>query len=151
MKQETDPLRLKNQTGFPIYLCAKEITNLMRGLLAPYELTYTQFIIMMYLWEIGESNLKDAADSLLLDPSTLTPVLKKLEAKGYVTKQRSQGDERNLTIKLTERGSELREKLSGLPLEIKQKLGLDSEETKIIRSLMTKMLNNIKKEKYDGR
>lgn len=150
MSGRFDELRLKNQTGFPIYLCGKEIANLLCSLLDPYGLTYTQFIIMTYLWETGGSNVKDASDALMLDPSTLTPILKKLEGKGYITRERDENDERNLMIKVTEAGEKLRIDVSAVPKKVKESLGLSSEETKTIRELMYKMLINLKKEKNNA-
>ena len=76
-----DALKLRNQLCFPVYLCAKEITQRYAPFLEEIDLTYTQYIVMMYFWEKGESNMKEAGKALLLDPSTLTPLLNKLEKK----------------------------------------------------------------------
>ena len=145
-----DSLKLRNQTGFPVYLCAKELFNEYNSLLEPYGLTYTQMIVMMYLWEVGDSSLKEASDALLLDPSTLTPILKRLEAKGYVSRERSAGDERSLIIKPTETGMKLREAASAVPGEAKKILGLTEDEEKTLRSLRYKALDNIERNKNNG-
>ena len=145
MTKGQDFLRLENQTCFPIYLCAKEISNSINSLLKPYGLTYPQFIIMMYLWEVGESNVTETADALLLDPSTVTPILKKLEIKGYVTRRRGDSDERTLHINVTKKGEELKDATSSLPGQAKDMLGLSKSEEEQLRTLTIKTLNNIKK------
>ena len=101
-------LRLKNQLCFPIYLCSKEIIRKYTLYLEKLDLTYTQYVVMMYFWENKKSNVKDLGKALLLDSSTLTPLLKKLEAKGYVKRQRSSEDERNLIVELTSKGDKIK-------------------------------------------
>ena len=96
-----EPLKIDNQLCFPLYACAKEVIKLYKPLLAPLDLTYTQFITMMVLWEEGEMNVKDLGKKLFLDSGTLTPVLKKLESKGLITRQRSKEDERVLLVTIT--------------------------------------------------
>ena len=105
-----DSLTLKNQLCFPIYLCSKEIIRRYTPLLDDLDLTYTQYITMMYLWEHNTSNVKDISDALFLDSGTLTPLLKKLEAKEYITRTRSLKDERNLDVTITKKGLALRDK-----------------------------------------
>ena len=109
MTDKYEAIRLKNQLCFPIYLCSKEITRKYGALLEKLDLTYTQYVVMMYFWEKKSSNVKELGKTLMLDPSTLTPLLKKLEAKGYLTRERSQSDERNLTVSLTEKGDSLKD------------------------------------------
>ena len=145
-----DDLKLRYQTGFPVYLCAKELYNRFNELLLPYDLTYTQAIVMTYLWEVGESNVRDASNALLLDPSTLTPLLKRLEGKGYISRQRDGNDERILTVRPTEKGMMLKNDISGIPAEAKNMLGLSAEELSTLRSLITKALNNIERNKRNG-
>ena len=89
MEDKYEALKLKNQLCFPVYLCAKEIQRKYAPFLDKLNLTYTQYVVMMYFWEHGGSNVKAIGNALLLDPSTLTPLLKKLEAKGYITRTRS--------------------------------------------------------------
>ena len=146
----TDGLKLHNQTGFPVYLCAKQLYNKLNELLMPYDLTYTQMIVMMYLWEVGESNVKEASEALLLDPSTLTPILKRLESKGYISRQRDEADERSLTIKPTENGMLLKKEVSGIPAEANKIFGLTQEESKALRSLIYKALDNMERDRKNG-
>jgi DNA-binding MarR family transcriptional regulator len=104
MDLKYDSLTLKNQLCFPIYLASKEIIRKYTPILDKLNLTYTQYIVMMYLWEKKTSNVKEIGKTLLLDSSTLTPLLKKLESKGFITRVRSSEDERNLIIEITEKG-----------------------------------------------
>ncbi len=144
-----DSIKLKNQLCFPVYLCAKEITRKYGPILEKINLTYTQYIVMMYFWEKGESNVKEISRTLLLDSSTLTPLLKKLEEKGFVTRERSNTDERNLVVKITEKGLALREKAVEVPTKIGKCLNLTTEETKTLYNLSYKVLQNIEKENHN--
>lgn len=146
METKYDSLILKNQLCFPIYLCSKEIIHRYAPLLKKIDLTYTQYIVMMYFWEIKKSNVKDLGKSLLLDPSTLTPLLKKLEKKGFITRVKSTIDERNLEIKVTEKGMKLRDKALSIPKEMGKCLNLSKEETKLLYNLSYKIIANTKKE-----
>ncbi len=147
MSCEFAPLMLKYQLSFPIYLCGKEIVNQYGALLEPLGLTYTQYVVMMYFWEKGSSNVKCLSDTLLLDPSTLTPVLKKLEQKGYLRRERSSEDERSLTVTVTKAGLALRESALPLPKEMFGCFGLSEEEARTLYSLLYKLLQNIENTK----
>ena len=136
-------LKLKNQICFPIYLCSKEIIRRHNQYLAEFNLTYTQFIVMMYFWEKKTSNLKDLAKTMMIDPSTLTPLLKKIEKKGYIKRVRSKEDERNLVITLTESGEELRDKVLGIPELLKNCIDMSDEELEQLYVLIKKMLLNL--------
>ena len=96
MKDKYDALKLENQLCFPLYACSKEIVRRYKPYLDEIDLTYTQYIAMMVLWEHGRINVKDMGALLYLDSGTLTPVLKKLEQKGYLTRERDHADERVL-------------------------------------------------------
>ena len=139
-------LQLKNQLCFPIYLCAKEIQRRYTPFLDEINLTYTQYVVMMYLWEKGSSNVKDMGDALLLDPSTLTPLLKKLETKGYLTRTRSVQDERNLIIELTQEGWAIRDKAVEIPPQIGKCINLTEDEAVLLYKTLYKILQNVEKE-----
>ncbi len=139
-------LKLQNQLCFPIYLCAKEITRKYDKLLKKVNLTYTQYIVMMYFWENKISNVKDLGKVMILDSSTLTPLLKKLENKGYLTRERSQIDERNLIVKITKEGEKLKEKVLDVPNQIGKCLDLEESEAKELYRLTYKALQNIEKD-----
>ena len=146
MESKYDSLTLKNQLCFPIYLCSKEIIRKYTPMLSKLDLTYTQYIVMMYFWEKETSNVKDISQALLLDSGTLTPLLKKLEAKGYITRVRSIKDERNLEVTITEKGLNLRKKALSIPLNMANCIGLSKEESEMLYSLIYKILLNILKE-----
>ena len=139
-------LKLKNQLCFPIYLCSKEIIRKYTPLLDELKLTYTQYIVMMYFWEVKESNVKELGDALLLDSSTLTPLLKKLEVKGYIKRKRSKQDERNLIIHLTEEGDKLKDKALDIPKKVGACLNLSESEAENLYKLIYKVLTNVTKE-----
>ncbi|MBP5248687.1 MAG: MarR family transcriptional regulator [Lachnospiraceae bacterium] len=141
-----ESLRLKNQLCFPIYLCSKEMVRKYGDLLGELDLTYTQFIVMMFFWEKQNSNVKDLGKALMLDPSTLTPILKKLEAKGYIKRKRSAYDERSLDVTVTRKGKELREAALSIHENMTKCLGLAPDESEQLYALISKVLMNIEKE-----
>ena len=146
-----DNLKLKNQLCFPIYLCSKEIIRKYTPLLNELNLTYTQYIVMMYFWEVEESNLKDLGKTLMLDSSTLTPLLKKLELKGYIERKRSFTDERNLVIKLTKEGINLKNKAIDIPSKMGKCINLSDSDAKTLYSLIYKVLLNVEENDYEGK
>ena len=147
MDSKYDSLALKNQLCFPIYLCSKEITQKYTPILKELNLTYTQYLVMMYFWEKKTSNVKEIGKTLLLDSSTLTPLLKKLETKGYITRIRSTKDERNLEVSITEKGLKLKDKARSVPEKIAKCIHLSKEEAETLYLLTYKVLKNIEKEK----
>ena len=143
MSDKYDAIRLRNQLCFPLYLCAKEVTRRYAPFLAELDLTYTQYVVMMYLWEFEGCTVREMGDCLMLDPSTLTPLLKKLESKGYITRTRSETDERSLNIGLTDAGSQLKDKALNVPEQMKCCIGLTCEEGAQLGALLAKVLKNI--------
>lgn len=141
-----DCLKLENQLCFPIYLCSKEIIRQYTPYLEKLDLTYTQYITMLYLWEHGKSSVKNIGKALMLDSSTLTPLLKKLEIKEYVTRKRAFNDERTVEIDLTRKGVNLKNKAVLIPKEIGKCINLDKNEALTLYSLVYKVLKNIEKE-----
>ena len=139
-------LKLKNQLCFPIYLCSKEIIKRYGKYLKELDLTYTQYIVMMYFWEMKTSNVKELSQTLLLDSSTLTPLLKKLEYKGYLKRIRDVNDERNLILSLTRLGISLKEKAKCIPSLMEKCINLTKDEEKILYSLVYKVLNNVEED-----
>ncbi len=114
-----DSLKLENQVCFPLYVCAKEVINKYRPLLDRFDLTYTQYITMMVLWETSPIISKELCRKLYLDSGTLTPLLKKLECKGYITRCRDNDDERNLVVCITEKGMALRDEIISVPESVR--------------------------------
>ena len=146
MKDKYAPLTLKNQLCFPIYLCSKEIIRKYAPLLDQLNLTYTQYIVMMFFWENKISNVKDLGSALLLNSGTLTPLLKKLESKGYITRTRSVVDERNLELSITKAGEALKDKALSVPLAIGKCINLSEDEARTLHALLYKVLLNVEKE-----
>ena len=140
MSDTFDPLMLGNQMCFPLYVCSKEIIRRYKPYLDPLDLTYTQYIALMVLWEKQRISVKELGNCLYLDSGTLTPVLKKLESKGYITRTRSQMDERNVIIDLTEQGLAIKDQAQGIPQNMCANVKLTPEERTQLFSLLVKML-----------
>lgn len=139
-----DILKLENQLCFPLYACAKEIVRKYKPILDEFDLTYTQYITMMVMWEKKELNVKELGEHIYLDSGTLTPVLKKLEVKGYIKRTRSKSDERNLLVELTKNGEDLKEQALKIPVQVAQCINLDLEDINTLRKLLNKMLDENK-------
>ena len=135
-----DGLKLENQLCFPLYVCAKEVVRRYKPLLDGLGLTYTQYIAMMALWERRSLSVKELGGILYLDSGTLTPLLKKLEEKGYVLRSRSSEDERVLDVSLTPEGEALKEKARSVPESMMSCLRIPPEDAaelaRILRSIM---------------
>ena len=139
-----DCLKLKNQLCFPLYACAKEVVRAYKPYLETLDLTYTQYITMMVLWEENQMNVKEIGTRLYLDSGTLTPLLKKLENKGYICRRRSREDERNLMVELTPEGEALRDKAIEVPRRMGECLSMSEEEAKSAYTLLYDMLDRLK-------
>ncbi len=139
-----ESLKLCNQVCFPLYACSKEIIRKYKPFLDEIDLTYTQYITMMVLWEKNTVNVKTLGECLYLDSGTLTPVLKKLESKKYITRVRSNEDERNLVVTITKEGMDLRDKALSIPLKIGSCVKLTPEEGKVLYDLLYKIIGNVR-------
>lgn len=135
-----DRLKLENQLCFPLYACAKEVVRKYKPHLDEINLTYTQFITMLVLWERKSINVKQLGEYLYLDSGTLTPLLKKLEAQGLVKRRRMVEDERNLIVELTIQGEELKDKAVDIPDKVGKCIGLTTEEVATLYNLLYKVL-----------
>lgn len=144
MTEGYDSLKIGSQLCFPVYACAKEITRAYKPFLDRFDLTYTQYITMMVLWERGKVNVKTLGECLLLDSGTLTPVLKKLESKGYIIRGRSKSDERNLEVTITEQGEQLKDQALAIPQQMGACMNLQPEEMKTLYDLLYKLLTNVR-------
>ncbi|MEE3494847.1 MAG: MarR family transcriptional regulator [Butyrivibrio sp.] len=143
-KDNYDPLKLENQLCFPLYACSKEIIRKYKPYLDDIDLTYTQYITMMVMWDKKSVNVKTLGECLFLDSGTLTPVLKKLESKGYITRERSEKDERNLVVSITDSGMKLRDKAIDIPQKMGSCVMLTPEEAKILYNLLHKIIGNVR-------
>ena len=144
MDNNFDVLKLENQLCFPLYACSKELIKLYRPYLEKLNLTYTQYIAMMVLWQEEKINVKDLGERLFLDSGTLTPVLKSLEAKGYVKRYRYEKDERVLIVEATEEGKALRNSANDIPDNLKCSVSVQNEEAVQLCQTLYRILEHIK-------
>lgn len=139
-----DNLKLGNQLCFPLYAAAKEIVRRYKPFLDAIDMTYTQYITMMVLWEHKELSVKELGQYLYLDSGTLTPLLKNMEKKGWVERNRSKEDERVLNVSITEAGEALKEQACKVPVQMGQCVSLTDEEKIQLYNLLYKLLGCIK-------
>ena len=140
MEKNYDMLKLENQLCFPLYAAARQVVRRYRPLLDALDLTYTQYLCLMVLWEHKRCNVKELGEKLYLDSGTLTPVLKSLEGKGYVRRLRSSADERILNVEITPEGETLKISAAEIPAKIADCVPLTSEEAGQMYRLLYKIL-----------
>lgn len=138
-----ESLKLEKQLCFPLYAAAKEVTRLYTPFLKQLDLTYTQYIAMMLIWEKQEFAVKELALRLFLDTGTLTPLLKKLESKGLISLSQNEQDHRSVMINITKKGIALYNKALDIPNQIKNCIPLDEHELTELYRLTYKILNTI--------
>lgn len=134
-------LKLENQLCFPLYACAKEVVKKYKPYLDEIDLTYTQYIAMMVLWENESVNVKTLGDKLFLDSGTLTPMLKKMEQSGLIARTRDGADERNVVITLTDKGDKLKDSAADIPRKVGGCINLSREESLTLYTLLYKILS----------
>ena len=137
-------LRLDNQLCFPLYACSKEVVHSYQPLLGPLGLTYTQYLCMMVLWEEGAATVSHLGERLYLDSGTLTPVLKKLEKSGYITRERSVADARVLEVRLTPKGRDLRDRAASVPVAMACHVHLSADEAAELKRLLAKVIASVR-------
>ena len=135
-----DSLKLENQLCFPLYACAKEVVRRYRPMLEPLGLTYTQYVVMMVLWENGGMTEGELGKRVHLDSGTLAPLLKRLEKQGLVNRIRPDNNERKLFLTLTEEGEAMKEKAVMIPEAMKGCIPLAEEDMVLLRDLLTRAL-----------
>lgn len=140
MNDKYDVLKLENQLCFPLYAVSKEIVRKYTPFLSEIDLTYTQYIAMMVMWEDKEVSVKELGKRLFLDSGTLTPLLKNLEKKGLVTRNRSKADERFLVVSITDEGMALRDKAVNIPVKIGECISLDEKDAIQLYTIVNKLL-----------
>ena len=133
-------LRLDRQLCFPLYAAARKIVNLYTPYFRPLGLTYTRYIVLMCMWQHGNMKVGDLCRRLYLDSGTLTPLLKKMEAKGLLNRRRSADDERNLIVTLTDAGEALRDRAVSVPVNMACNVNLEPEEARELYRLLYKLL-----------
>ena len=138
-----DMLLLRNQLCFPIYACAREVINAYHEPLSSLDLTYTQYLVMMVLWEEKKKSVRELGECLYLDSGTLTPLLKKMEAKGYIVRERCPEDERCVIVCLTAKGEALRKDAESVPRCMAEKSPLSNEEAEMLYKILYKLLHSV--------
>ena len=136
-------LKLENQLCFPLYAASREVVKRYRPYLDPLGLTYTQYIAMMVFWEQKKCSVKELGSKLYLDSGTLTPVLKSLEAKGFVRRYRCAEDERVLLVEITEEGEQLRERALEIPRQVSACVRLEPDEATTLYGLLYRILGGL--------
>ena len=144
MDKKYEALKLENQLCFPLYAASRDVIKQYKTSLDNLDLTYTQYIVMLVLWELKQITTKEMGRILHLDSGTLTPLLKKMEGKGLVSRKRSEFDERNLTVTITDKGLNLRDKAIEIPNQIAQCNVLDEAETETLYKLLYKIMDAAK-------
>ena len=140
MDKKYDALKLENQLCFPLYACSREIIRQYKPFLDELELTYTQYITMLVLWEHGPVTVKELGQFLFLDSGTLTLLLKKIEAKGLISRRRDRDDERSLIVSLTCEGEAMKDRALAVPAQMARCLRLAPEEARELYRLLYKLL-----------
>lgn len=138
---EEELLKLDNQLCFSLYVCSKEVIKRYKPLLEPYGLTYTGYITMMALWEKDNVNVKELGSRLFLDSGTLTPLLKKLEAQGYVERTRDPRDERNIIIRLTDKGRDLKQMAVCVPRQMIDSLDIGNMKAVVLMKTLHQLMD----------
>jgi len=137
---QTDLLALDRQVCFALAAASRSVIGLYRPVLQPMGLTHPQYLVMLALWESSPRTVRDISEALYLDPATLSPLLKRLESAGLITRGRSTSDERALDVTLTQAGQELRTQAEQVPVQIIERLGMPVAELEAIRDGLTRLL-----------
>ena len=137
---EIDPLALERQVCFALAVASRSVIALYRPVLEPMGLTHPQYLVMLALWQESPRSLRNLADALALDPGTLSPLVKRLEAAGMITRARDSADERQLAVTLTDKGRELRTEALRVPAQIVAKLGLPITDLEHMHAVLTRVI-----------
>lgn len=141
MEKKNELLDMERKACFPLYVASREMTKMYKPYLDKYDLTYTQYLSLIMLFDNESLSVKDLGKKLYLDSGTLTPLLKKLENKGYITRTRFAVDNRFLNVALTEKGEELRAELTKIPQLVLEELGITESESEALNTLVSKLVN----------
>ncbi|HFG6932672.1 TPA: MarR family winged helix-turn-helix transcriptional regulator [Acinetobacter baumannii] len=145
MDQDCQNLKLENQLCFLIYSTNLALNQLYRKLLTPLGITYPQYLVMLVLWEKDEITVSEIGNKLFLESSTLTPILKKLEAQQFLNRTRSKEDERQVIITLSEKGKKLKEQAVNIPTHILEASFCDTATLLGLKDQLTQLRTNIAK------
>ncbi len=142
-REDLPQLKLENQLCFPLYAAARKVVNAYTPVLKPLGLTYTQYIVLLALWETGSATVGDLCRRLYLDCGTMTPMLKKMEESGWIIRSRSREDERVVTVYLTDRGWDLRGKAAGIPEKMAGCSDISTEDARTLHRLLYNLLESM--------
>ena len=145
-----EQLRLENQLCFPLYACAKEVVRQYRKPLEALNLTYTQYIVLMVLWEFGGMTEGELGEKVRLDSGTLAPLLKRLEKQGLIERIRPENNERKLFLHLTPDGEALKQKALAVPSAMKACIQMPKEELLLLRELLNKALHSMERDETEN-
>ena len=137
-------MKLDHQLCFPLYAASRNVINLYTPVLKPFGLTYTQYIVLLVLWEKDLIPVGDLCEKLMLDSGTISPLLKKLQDMGYVAKERSQKDDRIVIVSLTKQGKDLQKKMKDVPAQVGSCIRLSPEKAKVLYELLYELLGEEK-------
>ncbi|WP_328306324.1 MarR family winged helix-turn-helix transcriptional regulator [Actinomycetospora sp. NBC_00405] len=138
--EELDPLALENQVCFALAVAARTVISVYRPLLEPMNLTHPQYLVMLALWQDAPLSVTELSRRLELDPGTLSPLLKRLEVAGYLTRERDPGDERSLAVRLTPAGVALRAQAEQIPPAIVERLDMELPELRDLHGALTEVI-----------
>lgn len=139
-----DPLKLESQLCFPLYVGSKEVVRRYKPFLDGLGITYTQYIVLMALWEEQGVSVGELGAKLYLDSGTLTPLLKKMEANGLIARERSDSDERKVVVTLTQKGHDMKKRAADIPFNMARCVDLSAEEANLLKHLLSKVIANIR-------
>lgn len=142
-RKEYPQLSLDSQLCFPLYACARKVVSAYNPLLKPLGLTYTQYIVFLELWEKGRETVGELCHRLYLDCGTMTPLLKKMEESGWITRCRCREDERVVYVALTEKGWELREEVKEIPGQVGNCISFSREKSIELYTLLYELLESM--------
>jgi DNA-binding MarR family transcriptional regulator len=146
-----EAMKLSNQLCFPLYAAARSVISLYTPYLKPLGLTYTQYIVLLVLWEKKTATVGELCDTLMLDNGTLTPLLRKLQTAGYIDRRRSEKDDRVVVISLTEAGKDFQIQARDIPLKVGSCLDLPQEKAQTLYELLYELLNSQNKQEEQGK
>jgi DNA-binding MarR family transcriptional regulator len=140
LQESGDVLALERQVCFALSVAARNVVAVYRPVLEPLGLTHPQYLVMLALWQHGQLSVKELSGLLQLDPGTLSPLLKRLEAAGLLRRERNPNDQRNLALALTDKGRALRAQAEQIPAGIVERLGMPVEELMALHDAMTRVI-----------
>jgi len=144
MSPTNDHQILENQLCFPLYAASRLVTRLYQPLLEQYKLTYTQYIVLMILWQDDGLSVKKIGEKALLNSNTLTPLLKRMQQAQLLERIKNQSDERQIDIKLTAKGRQLKQELACIPQQLINQTDYDTEKAKQLKTLLEQLITQLK-------